>query len=103
MSDAWSWGQRTEADVDLMNSQMDGRRLGCDLPPSDGSQHAEDDHANTFNMGMAGGYMGNKDLEQFKSHDDDGTSVKPMWDDQATYNGYSETKHGYERKPGINS
>ena len=98
MSDAWSWGQRTQSNVDYMNDEMEKRRLGCDLPPQDGSGGLEDDWPNCDNIGMGGGYMGNKNLEKFRAHDDDGTSVKPMWDNQATYSGYDEVKHGFERK-----
>lgn len=96
-SDAWSWGQRTEADVDIMNSQMENCRLGHKLPPDDGSGGVEDDHPNIECYGTASGYMGNKNLERFNAHNDDGTSVKPMYEDQATYQGYGEVKDGYER------
>lgn len=97
-SDAYSWGQRTVADVDYMNDQMQQNRLGCDLPPSDNAGGVEDDWPNSFNMGMGSGYMGNKDLEQFRAHDDDGTKVTPMHENQAAYAGYGDVKYGYQRK-----
>lgn len=97
-NDAWSWGQRTVADVDIMNSQMENDRLGCELPPDDGTGGMEDDHPNVECYGIGGGYMGNKGLERFTAHNEPGCSVKPMYEEQAVYSGYGANKHGYERK-----
>lgn len=96
-NDAWSWGQRTEADVDYLNDQANKQRLGEWLPPDDGTGGLEDDLPNVDCMSTGPGYMGNKNLERFVAHDDDGTRVKPMYDDQAVYANYGAVKHGYQR------
>lgn len=92
--DAYSWGQRTEADVDVMNSQMEYGRMGDYLPPSDGTRGMEDDHPNVENFDIRDGYLANKGLESFRPHDDCGTSVKPMYDQQAVYKGYGDKRYG---------
>lgn len=96
--DGWSWGQRTEADVDIMNSQMENDRLGCTLPPRDATGGLEDDHPNAENMSYRDGYLGEKGLERFTAHKEPGCSVRPMYDEQTVYKGYGEIKHGYDRK-----
>lgn len=88
--DGWSWGQRSEADVDIMNSQMENDRLGCHLPPSDGTGGLEDDHPNAENMS----YLGNKGLERFTAHKEPGCNVRPMYDEQTVYKGYGDNKYG---------
>lgn len=95
--DAWSWGQRTEADVDIMNSQMENDRLGSLLPPDDGSGGMEDDHPNAESLGYRDGYLAEKGLERFRPHSEPGCEVKPMYDEQTAYQGYGDRYNGFKR------
>lgn len=95
--DSFTWGQRSEADVDIWNDSMNNQRLGDTLPPGDGSRCAEDDWPSAC-MEYRNNDLARRGLESFNAHDDCGTPVKPMYEDQVTYANYGDLKHGYDRR-----
>lgn len=91
--DSFTWGQRSEFDIDCMSDQMARDRLGT--VPYRGNVSGEaspmDCPCDYYGESLAA-----QGLERFDGFSEKGTRVEPMFDGQTAYKGYEDQKDGWK-------